>query len=442
MAETGDGVHFVHFWTMGAVTDTPRSSTSPRRLRSRLAAGGFALLTAGAGLGFADTPLAGAATTTSVAFGREIVTIDNRSGYTDLAVQSLTRRADNSMGTQNPAAKPGARGQMSNGDRVVVTDGGLYWLDIKDRGGLLSGMWKLNSSGEFADFPRAGWSPNYFAPGSDGNANTRPYDNGQYVSVIPTGGVDGNCDLAKAGTGKFVISNSNLCGRKLGPASTAQPSVVDSAYTFSGTLYEAGTGAKVMKDGEGNSSTVGYALIYRFTGTSVQTELVLTPASTMNLTTVVVGGVSDYATSTVAKKVSISNRERVHFTDNAPSCGPSRNVLVDTPELLCTTGLDGTNFVIRNTDDYESIQLKTNVPLVPGDYVTARQSLDGGVEQRRMTYTVPTVDGAIVPQSIDHVWNKDVRVIALDADFVNSKFVPTSSTAPFKGAFDITMAGR
>src|SRR5687767_299403 len=118
MVETGDGVHFVHFRTMGAVTDTRRSSTSPRRLRSRLAAGGFALLTTGAGLsGFAPASAA-TPTRTVTLFDGTAIQVDNlSSGYKDPAVETLVKRADNSMGTQN-ASQTKVRGQMSTGDRV------------------------------------------------------------------------------------------------------------------------------------------------------------------------------------------------------------------------------------------------------------------------------------------------------------------------------------
>ena len=425
--------------------DTPHHTSPPARRGARLAAGALALLSAGAGLGaLAPTAAASTASVEVVFPDGSKVLADNLTGGVATAanITTLVKKADNSMGTTNPTNFPKARGQMSNGDRVVVTPSGLYWLDRADRGGLLSGMWALKKTGgtfDFADYPKKGWSPNYLLPGSDGNATARPFDTGQYVSVIPKGGADGSCT---PGVGKFVVGSSNLCGKEL-PAQTSGFAASGGLYTLTGSLYQAGTGDTTMRDSLGNESTVDFALTYRFTSAAVTTGLVLTPATDINLATVVVGGVTDYATSPYApKSYSVSNKNRVHLTDPetqaATGCGPTREVAAFSLAKLCTGNANGTNFVITNTNSYGG-SVVTNGPLAVNDYVTARQKGDATSAQRQLTYRV--VGDSVIPQSIDHVWNKSVGVVALDADFVNDGLVAASKESPFKGAFEITMAG-
>ena len=101
------------------------------------------------------------------------VAADNLSDYPDPRVGLLVQMADRGMATTDPLHNNVA-GEMQSGDRVVVTDYGIYWLDVSRRGGLLSGMWALQpSSSTGADFQYVAndvqWSPNEFLPGADGS---------------------------------------------------------------------------------------------------------------------------------------------------------------------------------------------------------------------------------------------------------------------------------
>jgi hypothetical protein len=80
------------------------------------------------------------------------IAVDNLSDYPDARVGFLVQMADRGMATTDPLHNNLA-GEMQSDDRVIVTHYGIYWLDVKRRGGLLSGMWALKpSSSTGADF--------------------------------------------------------------------------------------------------------------------------------------------------------------------------------------------------------------------------------------------------------------------------------------------------
>src|SRR3989441_11688702 len=73
------------------------------------------------------------------------IAVDNLSDYPDARVGFLVQMADRGMATTDPLHNNLA-GEMQSDDRVIVTHYGIYWLDVKRRGGLLSGMWPLKPS--------------------------------------------------------------------------------------------------------------------------------------------------------------------------------------------------------------------------------------------------------------------------------------------------------
>lgn len=443
-------------------TDSRLPAHSSGRGRSRIIGASLSALIAAAGLtGLTPAPASAGTLGRSVSVGTGKVIVDNLSTYTDNAAADLTRRANVSMATQNPVANPSARGQMSNGDRIVVTNFGLYWLDIKDRGGLLTGMWPLKATtGSSADFANKvndnGWAPNHFAPGSDGGtiSPARPYDTGQSVNVLPTGGADASCTPGK---GTFIISNSANCNYPHGPVNSTLAAVSANGirkYTFSGTLYQEGTGSTTMIDADGRSASVKFDLTYHFwtNPTSateyaagagpdqqrVRTELQLTPSAPIDLGTVVVAGVSDYTGMPYRPRAhSVGSMDRPHYkSPDSPGytpCGPNTIVTAGQLGSLCFGPEYDHNYMV--TDN----RLPTT--LLAGDYVTQRNTADPSTATRQMTYLVP--DGPLQkPARFDHIWNTYLGVGAFDADFFNSDRQAIAPASPFRGAFDIQLAAR
>ena len=96
--------------------------------------------------------------------------MDNLSSYSNSQVTSLVQWADRGMATTNPLHN-NISGEMETGDKVVVTQYGVYWLDIERRGGLLSGAWPIVSTPtgpKFQYMPFGNeWEPNELLPGSN-----------------------------------------------------------------------------------------------------------------------------------------------------------------------------------------------------------------------------------------------------------------------------------
>ncbi|HWD71856.1 MAG TPA: hypothetical protein VG779_04955 [Actinomycetota bacterium] len=402
---------------------------------------------------------ASASSSFSVQLATTQVAVDNLSEYPDSRVGFLVQMADRGMATTDPLHNDVA-GEMQSGDRVVVTDYGIYWLDVSRRGGLLSGMWALQpASSTGADFQYVAngveWSPNEFLPGADGS-NARSYDAGQGVNVIPTGGSDGSCIPGK---GTFIIRNSNNCGVADKPAiltlDTTSVSGYDHLYTFAGALYQEGTqNDMLMTDSYGNAAIILFVLTYRFRDHSdpnddygpccgpeaerVRAEVTLVPSALssgalrgasggIHLGTVVVAGNSDDgAASYPDRAFNYSNIPRHGYGCNGGDFPPGSTA------RLCEGPQNATNWISEG----QSLP-KT---LAEGDFMTEQQSsVTGSLTDREMTYLVPPVPAYRLPERIDHIWNAGLGVSSMDVDYFNNEdvYVPTGGSLSL--GFDIQM---
>jgi hypothetical protein len=383
------------------------------------------------------------------------VAVDNLSDYPDARVGFLVQMADRGMATTDPLHNNVA-GEMHSGDRVVVTDYGIYWLDVVRRGGLLSGMWALQpSSSTGADFQYVAnamqWSPNEFLPGSDGS-NARSYDAGQGVNVIPTGGSDGSC---VPGKGTFIIRNSNNCGVADSPAiltlNTTSISGYDHLYTFAGALYQEGTqNDMLMTDSYGNTAIILFVLTYRFRDRSdpnddygpccgpeaqrVRAEVTLVPTAVssgasggIHLGTVVVAGNSDNGAAPYPYRAfNYSNIRRSGYGCNGGDFPPGVTA------RLCEGPQEATNWISKGPSLPQT--------LAPGTFMTEQQSPVAGITtDRQMTYLLPPVSAYRFPERIDHVWNAGLGVSSMDVDYFNGEdvYVPTGGSLSL--GFDIQM---
>ncbi len=376
------------------------------------------------------------------------VAVDNLSDYPDPRVGFLVQMADRGMATTDPLHNNVA-GEMRSGDRVVVTNYGIYWLDVKRRGGLLSGMWALQpSSSTGADFQYVAnavqWSPNEFLPGSDGS-NARSYDAGQGVNVIAAGGSDGSC---VPGRGTFIIRNSNNCGIADSPAiltlNTTSVSGYDHLYTFAGALYQEGTqNDMLMTDNYGNTAIILFVLTYRFRDRSdpnddygpccgpeaqrVRVEVTLVPSSGIHLGTVVVAGNSDNGAAPYPYRAfNYANIARHGYGCTGGDFPPGVTA------RLCEGPQYATNWI---SEGYSLPQT-----LTPGNFMTEQQSsLTGSVTDREMTYLLPYSSAYRLPERIDHIWNAGLGVSSMDVDYFNNEdvYVPTGGSLSL--GFDIQM---
>jgi hypothetical protein len=387
------------------------------------------------------------------------VAVDNLSDYPDSRVGFLVQMADRGMATTDPLHNNVA-GEMHSGDRVVVTNYGIYWLDVSRRGGLLSGMWALQpSSITGADFQYVAnatqWSPNEFLPGSDGS-NARSYDAGQGMNVIATGGSDGSC---VPGKGTFIIRNSNNCGVADSPAiltlNTTSVSGYDHLYTFAGALYQEGTqNDMLMTDSYGNTAIILFVLTYRFRDRSdpnddygpccgpeaqrVRVEVTLVPSAVssgalrgasggIHLGTVVVAGNSDNVAAPYPYRAfNDSNIARRGYGCNGGDVPPGVTA------RLCEGPQNATNWIS------EARSLPQT--LAPGTFMTEQQSsVTGSVTDREMTYLLPPVSVYRLPERIDHIWNAGLGVSSMDVDYFNGGdvYVPTGGSLSL--GFDIQM---
>jgi hypothetical protein len=384
----------------------------------------------------------------SVQLAATQVAVDNLSDYPDARVGFLVQMADRGMATTDPL-HDNVAGEMRSGDRVVVTNYGIYWLDVARRGGLLSGMWGLQpASSTGADFRYVAndlqWSPNEFLPGSDAS-NARSYDAGQGVNVIATGGSDGSC---VPGKGTFIIRNSNNCGVPDSPAiltlNTTSVSGYDHLYTFAGALYQEGTrNDMLMTDSYGNTAVVLFVLTYRFRDRSdpnndygpccgpeaqrVRVEVTLVPSSGIHLGTVVVAGNSDNGAAPYPYRAfNYANIARhVYGCDGGDS--PS-----GVTARLCEGPQYGTDWISQGQSLPQT--------LAQGDFMTERQSsVTGSVADRQMTYLLPPVPAYRLPERIDHIWNAGLGVSSMDVDYFNDEdvYVPTGGALSL--GFDIQM---
>jgi hypothetical protein len=378
---------------------------------------------------------AGADSSFTVQLATTQIAVDNLSGYPDARVGFLVQMADRGMATTDPLHDDVA-GEMQNGDRVVVTRYGIYWLDVQRRGGLLSGMWALRpDSSTGADFQYVAnafeWSPNVLLPGADGS-NARVYDAGQGLNVIGTGGSDGSC---VAGKGTFIIRNSNNCGVANSPAlltlNVTSVSGYDHVYSFAGALYQEGTKNDMfLKDSYGNTAIVLFVLTYRFHDHSdpnedygaccgpeaqrVRMEVTLLPSSAIHLGTVVVAGNSDTGVAAYPfRTFNYSNTLRHAYGCNGGDFPPG------TTARLCEGPGNATNWISEG--------LSLPQTLSPGDFMTEQQSsVTGSVTDREMTYLLPPSPAYRLPERIDHIWNGELGVSSMDVDYFNNEdvFIP------------------
>ena len=221
------------------------------------------------------------------------VDVVNLSDATASNADRLVQLANNSTVSQDPdkylSGPPPHDGDFDDGDDIVITDAGLYWLSLHCRGGFLTGMWPLRNLGsaqrpdfEFANVANSsGWAPNELLPGSEGDQvepaedcpsspSVIPSVGGEYFLAVPLGGQDA---AATCGQGTFAA----------GPGSNDWPVVgmddVVSGHThsfsFSGTAGQefvgdtstcgaAGSPNFVMKDCTGNEVRLRYTMTYTF----------------------------------------------------------------------------------------------------------------------------------------------------------------------------------
>jgi len=376
------------------------------------------------------------------------VTVDNLSDYPDTRVGFLVQMADRGMATTDPLHNNVA-GEMQSDDRVVVTHYGIYWLDVKRRGGLLSGMWALKpSSSTGADFQYVAnasqWSPNEFLPGAEGS-NARIYDAGQGINVIGTGGSDGSC---VPGKGTFIIRNSNNCGIANSPAlltlNVISVSGYDHLYTFGGALYQEGTkNDMLMTDSYGNTAVILFVLTYRFRDRSdpnedygpccgpaaqrVRMELTLLPSSGIHLSTVVAAGNSDNGLAPYPYRAfNYSNTLRHGYGCNGGDFSSGVTA------KFCEGAPNGTNWI---SEGYLLPQT-----LAQGNFMAEQQSsVTGSVTDREMTYLLPYLSTYRLPERIDHIWNAGLGVSSMDVDYFNNEDVYVPNGGSLSLGFDIQM---
>ncbi len=404
----------------------------------------------GASKGGGPTGGGGSSTSFTVSLAKTTVAVDNWSSYTQSQLSPLVQYADRGMATADPLHKRVA-GEMENGDRVVITQYGIYWLDIVRRGGLLSGVWPIVSTANGPNFqymPSGNeWEPNSLLPGATAN-NSAIYDLGQGLNVLATGGVDGSCT---AGVGTFVIGNSDNCGMAEGPLTssfTTSTSGADHLYTFSGTLYQEGTAHDtVMVDAAGDQAQMNFSLTYDFhdytdtatdygTGNGpadqrVLTHLTLTPTAPIDLSTLVVAGTSDQGGASYPYRAyDYSNVGRTYYYPSSSTpCGPT-TLAADTVGAVCE-GSPAPNQWIS-----EPNTLPTT--LSEGDFVTEKQtSTVGDTTDRELTVMLPLTSAYRLPERIDHIWNEGLDVSSLDVDYFNGENVSVAAGASLDLGFDM-----
>lgn len=189
------------------------------------------------------------------------VIADNLSQYPNSRITVLVQLADRGLVTQDPVNNNVA-GLMHNSDRVIVTQYGMYWIDVANRSGMLGGMWglKVDGSGN-ANFSYIvgshNWGPNQLLPGSNGTANPNNSVAGLGVRVLAVGGHDGTSD---PGHGTFQIQGANDQA-----SFTSLVQGYDHLYQFSGVLtQENANGYTTMIDSDGNRTQMRFVLTYRF----------------------------------------------------------------------------------------------------------------------------------------------------------------------------------
>lgn len=188
--------------------------------------------------------------------------IDNLSSFPTSRVQLLVKYADVGTTTTSPSIGGSIHGLMNPtapgrpGDTVVVTNYGMYWMDLVVRGGGLGGMWPLaiDTSGN-ANFTNLvnGWAPNLLLPGSNGDSNNTTA--GFRVFVQGTGGADGS---QPPGKGTFTLQYAHA-------SESARAGGTDHLYTFTGTMVqEYDTSNNQIVDNQNYAGQMLYNVTYDF----------------------------------------------------------------------------------------------------------------------------------------------------------------------------------
>ena len=230
----------------------------------------------------------------------QIVHVSNLSNASMSNADLLVQLANNSTVSQAPdqylSSPPPGAGDFDDGDDIVITDDGLYWLSLHCRGGFLTGMWPLHNVGSeqrpdftFSNSANASdWAPNELLPGSEGvplepgqdcpsSPTIVPAVGGEYFLAVPLGGQDasttcgrgtfaagpGTNDWPVAGTddvvhghrhsfifsgtaGQEFVGDTSACGAAGSPNFALEDctgNVVHLVYTMTYSFWDAGTTA-------------------------------------------------------------------------------------------------------------------------------------------------------------------------------------------------------
>ena len=217
------------------------------------------------------------------------VHVVNLSDATTPNADRLVELANNSTVSQVPneylSSPPPHDGDFDDGDDIVITDAGLYWLSLHCRGGFLTGMWPLRDLGSDFGFSNvansSGWAPNELLPGSEGDQIEPAEDCPSSPSVIPS--VGGEYFLAVPLGGQDAASTCGQGTFAAGPGTNDRPVVGTDdvvsghahSFSFSGTAGQefvgdtstcggVGTPNVVMEDCAGNEVRLHYTMTYTF----------------------------------------------------------------------------------------------------------------------------------------------------------------------------------
>jgi hypothetical protein len=396
--------------------------------------------------------------TVSLVNGRS-VQVDNWSAYSKSALTSLVQWADRGMATTDPLNVKAA-GEMETGDRIVVTDYGIYWLDLMRRGGLLSGIWPITatSTGVKFEYTPSGdeWEPNELLPGSDPGGQSSAdnlYAGGQQLNVIAYGtdNADGSCT---PGYGTFVMNDSDNCGvADTGVSVSLSVATLSGgvhAYSVSGTLYQEGTNHdQTMIDGSGQQAQIGFLLTYDFGDTTdtttdygsgggagnqrVRTELTLTPSGPIDLGTLVVADTSDWGSATYPlRQYNYSNTARTVYAPGGMPCISGTALAPFAVGNICEAGTYASNWISQPNS------ISSGTHLSGGDFVTEMQtSSSGSITDRELTALVPETGSYQFPERIDHIWNAGLQVSSMDVDYFNDESFPVASGGALNLGYDL-----
>jgi hypothetical protein len=389
-------------------------------------------------LGAASSPPAGAVggcvcQSVNVPLATHNIIADNISSYPNSRITLLVQLADRGLVTQDPLGNNVA-GLMNGSDRVIVTEYGMYWIDVANRSGLLGGMWPLepNDGSGNANFAHVvnshNWAPNDLLPGSRGTPGPDNTVAGLGVRVLAAGAADD--PHAPAGRGTFVIQGA-------ADNFTSLVQGYDHLYQFSGIMHQQGdNNTTVMADNTGPSNDLAqmqFVLTYRFrdandpnttNGISDQyinrTEVSLTPSVNssgscvfsgthcINLSVFDVGTDLQYLDSGQSSINLMKDFENtLGVYSNYPGCFQG-NVNKNTWAGLCPTpnAPNGVNFIEEPTTLPTTLQAGDFA-----DFCTSNCTED-------ISYKHPSFP--MMPARDSSVWNPALDVIATETQYFNT----------------------